>query len=168
MKPIDVRYNEGGTTRRLAARPRGNQLLVAMDGAAEVAVSLSRDDSGGWVLQTPEGRSRVHIVVDGQRILICHRGVVHEFRADDPARSSGPGAGDREVRAPMTGKVVDVAVKAGDQVEAGATLVVLEAMKMEHRMKATAAMTVVHVHAERGGLVELGALLVTLEPRDKP
>ena len=64
--------------------------------------------------------------------------------------------------APMPATVRAVQVKAGDQVEAGATLVVLEAMKMELIIRAPAAGTVRAVFCEQGELVQPGAPLVEL------
>lgn len=74
-----------------------------------------------------------------------------------------------EIRAPMTGKVIKIHVGAGDPVEPGAVLVVLEAMKMEYRLAAPAAGTVEAVHCTEGELVDLGTTLVTLlEPSESP
>jgi pyruvate carboxylase len=63
----------------------------------------------------------------------------------------------------MPGMVVAVAVKAGDQVERGAKLVTLEAMKMETTLYAERAGVVRQVNADRGTRVETGDLLVKLE-----
>jgi propionyl-CoA carboxylase alpha chain len=65
--------------------------------------------------------------------------------------------------APMPGTVARVAVTTGDTVEAGAPLLVLEAMKMEHQLTAPEPGVVHAVHAEPGQQVEPGAVLVTLE-----
>jgi 3-methylcrotonyl-CoA carboxylase alpha subunit len=62
----------------------------------------------------------------------------------------------------MTGRVVQVLVKAGDAVEMGASLVVLEAMKMEYRLTAPRAGEVERVSCREGELVDLHAILVTL------
>jgi biotin carboxyl carrier protein len=67
-----------------------------------------------------------------------------------------------EVRAPMTGRVIEVSVAVGDKVAAQDPLVVLEAMKMEYRLVAPQAGTVATVACKTGTLVDLGALLVTL------
>lgn len=69
---------------------------------------------------------------------------------------------DDGVRAPMTGKVVEVKVSAGEAVEEGQILVVLEAMKMEYRLAAPAAGTVESVDCSADELVDLGQVLVTL------
>jgi propionyl-CoA carboxylase alpha chain len=65
--------------------------------------------------------------------------------------------------APMPGGVVRVAVAEGDTVEAGQLLVVLEAMKMEHAVHATAAGTVTSVSVTEGDQVETGRILVVID-----
>ena len=65
--------------------------------------------------------------------------------------------------APMPGVVLDVRCVAGDDVVAGQTLVVLEAMKMEHHMKAPAAGRVAEVRTAVGDQVVTGAVLVVFE-----
>jgi biotin carboxyl carrier protein len=64
----------------------------------------------------------------------------------------------------MTGTVLDVRCKAGDAVAADQTLVVVSAMKMEHKLTAGIAGTVVEVAAAAGATVEQGAVLVVVEP----
>ncbi len=64
----------------------------------------------------------------------------------------------------MPGKVIDLRVQAGDRVEAGQTLVVLEAMKMEHPMSATTNGVVTEVRVELGDQIESGTLLLVFEP----
>jgi 3-methylcrotonyl-CoA carboxylase alpha subunit len=75
-----------------------------------------------------------------------HRGAVHGAR----------------VTAPMPGKIVKVAVREGEAVEDHALLVVLEAMKMEHRIEATAGATVKSVLVKEGQIVTSGTPLVEL------
>ncbi|MCU0268038.1 MAG: biotin/lipoyl-binding protein [Acidimicrobiales bacterium] len=65
--------------------------------------------------------------------------------------------------APVPGRVVRVATQVGDHVEAGQTLVVLEAMKVEHRIAAAEPGTVVAVLVAEGDTVEAHQLLVRLE-----
>jgi pyruvate carboxylase subunit B len=71
----------------------------------------------------------------------------------------GPGA----LRAPMPGLVVRVLVEAGQRVEKGAGLVVLEAMKMENELRSTAAGLVKAVQVQAGDTVEKGQSLVVLD-----
>ncbi|WP_421118435.1 biotin/lipoyl-containing protein [Aquihabitans daechungensis] len=66
----------------------------------------------------------------------------------------------------MPGVVLDVRVEPGQHVTAGQTLVVLEAMKMEHHMAAPADGTVAEVRVAAGDQVANGALLLVFEPHD--
>ena len=61
---------------------------------------------------------------------------------------------------PMPGLVIKSLVKAGDTVEKGDPLIVLEAMKMENVLKATSALTIEKVNVTNGQAVEKGAVLI--------
>lgn len=76
--------------------------------------------------------------------------------------SAGP-AGPAPLKAPMPGLIVRVNVEVGDQVQAGQGIVVMEAMKMENELRATAPGKVRSILALPGTAVEKGALLVELE-----
>ena len=62
----------------------------------------------------------------------------------------------------MPGKVIDVRVQGGDAVQAGQTLLILEAMKMEHPMRATEDGVVTEVRVAKGDQVEAGAVLLVV------
>ena len=70
--------------------------------------------------------------------------------------------------APMPGKVLDVLAAAGDVVVTGQAMVVLEAMKMEHRMTAPFDGTVAEVRVTAGDQVDNGAVLMVIKPADGP
>jgi biotin carboxyl carrier protein len=70
--------------------------------------------------------------------------------------------GPQRIDAPMPGKVVRVLVKAGDEVQEGQGLVVVEAMKMENELKSPKAGKVAELHAQEGAAVEAGARLVVV------
>lgn len=72
------------------------------------------------------------------------------------------GAPDGAVTAPMTGKIVRINIKKGDQVEAGQVLCVIEAMKMENEICATKAGTVQDVAASEGTPVNEGDTLLVI------
>jgi len=78
-----------------------------------------------------------------------------------PAVAAG-GAASGQVKASMDGAIVDVLVQEGDVVTAGQTLVVLEAMKMEHQLKAAIDGTVENVSASIGEQVKERQVLVTV------
>ena len=80
-------------------------------------------------------------------------------RFPEPETTVAPGA----TIAPMPGTVVRVAVEQGQRVEAGAELLVLEAMKMEHRILASTAGTVAELRITQGQQVDSGDVLVVVE-----
>ena len=66
----------------------------------------------------------------------------------------------------MPGKVIELRVAVGDRVNAGDTVLVLEAMKMEHPMNAPEDGVVTEVRVSEGAQVESGALLLVVEPNE--
>ena len=80
-------------------------------------------------------------------------------RFTDPADAVASGS----LLAPMPGTVVRVAVGAGATVVAGDTVLVLEAMKMQHTVTAPHDGTVTEIHVEPGAQVAAGAVLALVE-----
>ncbi len=66
--------------------------------------------------------------------------------------------------APLPGTVVKVAVAIGDTVEAGTVLMAIEAMKMEHEVRAPGAGVVTEIDVVAGDQVETGRVLVVIAP----
>lgn len=114
------------------------------------------------VVQKRQGRGRYTLWVDGYRFEA--EALDERTRAirDLSAATAGP-SGPAPILAPMPGMIVRVSVNVGDRVEAGQGLVVMEAMKMENELRATAPGTVKSVEVAAGMAVEKGALLVALE-----
>ncbi len=111
--------------------------------------------------QPLEGAGRWALGVVGERVEV----EAVDERAQQVQRltaAPSPAPGHATLRAPMPGLVVRVAVAAGQHVEAGAGLVVVEAMKMENELRAARPGVVETVHVAVGDAVEKGALLVTL------
>ncbi len=88
----------------------------------------------------------------------------HSLRVE-PARTQGAAAagGAKVLHAPMPGQVLECRVAVGDTVEAGQTLLVLEAMKMEHQLQASDAGKVKTCAVTAGDRVQEGQLLLELE-----
>ena len=72
------------------------------------------------------------------------------------------------LRAPMPGLVVQVPVGEGDHVEAGTTVVTIEAMKMENELRAEGVATVARVMVAPGEAVDKGQVLVEFRPTAGP
>lgn len=115
-----------------------------------------------------DGRSydaRVEDAADGLVVVID--GYRFEVEVRDPRRLSRRtggrgGEGVQTIAAPMPGKVVRVLVRAGDAVEAGQGLLVVEAMKMQNEMKAARSGTVLSLSAKEGATVAAGEVLATI------
>ena len=78
------------------------------------------------------------------------------------AAAGGAAGGPLEIRAIIPGRIASVAVAPGDTVEAGQTLLAVEAMKMQNELRAPRAGTVTRVPVGAGSTVELGDVLVVL------
>jgi biotin carboxyl carrier protein len=112
-----------------------------------------------------EGRSYQARVEEG---VVTVDGFRFEMEVRDPRRWSrqsrgGAHAGTHQIKAPMPGKVVRVLAAAGDVVEAGQGVVVVEAMKMQNELKAPRAGRVIGVTAKIGATVTAGEVLATVE-----
>lgn len=69
----------------------------------------------------------------------------------------------KDIKAPMPGLVLDIKVKAGDVLEEGDTILVLEAMKMENMLKSPGTGTVKAIKVNQGEAVEKGQILIEVE-----
>ena len=125
-------------------------------------------ESGGEVEDYVLSTSCVGNYVFDDKTLYLDDGSGHFILEDityEPASAAG-GAGSGQIKASMDGAIVEVLVTEGDVVEAGQTLVVLEAMKMEHPLKAGVDGTVTAISCEAGQQVKSKQLLATVEGND--
>ena len=142
----------------------------------EVEVTLSKTDEG-WVWEgatvNRHARGRLHVTMADGRTALVHAAKVGDVwwvhldghtvaleRMEPGASSQQHGGG---LVAPMPGKVLETLVEPGETVQAGQALMVLEAMKMEHRIVAAHDGTVTAVHHQAGEQVSQGAVLLELE-----
>ena len=163
MPPERVKYSYGDTELTVEYRSqRDSKFAFDINGHASTAVVKQSSDKA------------IELAIDGRRMKFDMRpnGTVWQthgpagdlqfqelprFVVPDEAELSGG------LVAPMPGKVLATAVAEGDDVEAGQLLVVLEAMKMEHRIVAPTAGTVTKIHIEVGEQVEKDVVLVDLD-----
>ena len=101
----------------------------------------------------------------GGHIHVAYNGDTYEFipaelEADDESVTAA--SFTPEVVSPMPGKVLEVMIAPGDSVDADQPLLLLEAMKMEQTVRASAPACVVAVHVEAGAMVGPGEVLVVL------
>ncbi len=155
----------GGEPVSVAVRGRAADALVALDGGDPVAASAAWDGDDLLVSYAGQTRrfavrerdGRVHLASDGAAWTLAE--VDHGLSADSAdAGACGP------LRAPMPGTVSLVKVGEGDQVRAGATLLVVEAMKMEHVIVAPSDGRVAELRVRAGQAVALDEPLVSVVP----
>ena len=105
----------------------------------------------------------------GSTLAVSVRGADYAIQIIDPKRSRGVQSagghdhGSAHIIASMPGKVVRLLVEVGSQVEAGAGIVVVEAMKMQNEMKAPKAGVVISLNATPGATVNAGDVLAVIE-----
>ena len=149
-----------------------------MDGQ-EIELSITTEGSGydtagghdqGWC-RTSDGRvhrfllswvgDELHLWLDGYLFLYEK---VDEERADArrPGRQDPSAVGD-DILAPMPGTVAEILVRAGDPVELGQTVMIMESMKMELLITAHRAGVVLRLAVEPGSQVDKGMRLLELQ-----
>ena len=125
-------------------------------------ISISRDEQLGRIIVELDGvTSFAHVIRSDDKWWIHFQGRIyvtnmHETGSKNSSLSEG------SLSAPMPGTILDVLVKSGQRVRQGQTLLVMEAMKMEHRIQAPKAGEVIAVHFETGDRVDMGANLVEI------
>ena len=157
------------------SRPRPGTRSRSPTPCAAAAIEIS---VGGSDLESPRihglGPDAVDLEIAGvrRRYRVRRRGDAHHVNGpagqlDLRELPRYPGAGGKLAEgalvAPMPGKVIKLAVAAGAEVEAGALVAVLEAMKMEHELLAPAAGTVAELLVAEGDQVDAGAALVVID-----
>ncbi|MDP7111704.1 MAG: biotin/lipoyl-containing protein [Myxococcota bacterium] len=141
---------------------------VALDEGEARAVTVPAAGGDSLVLEWKGRRHRVVVVQSGRRVEVAvdgERFVV--TRAAGPAASGGDSGGvGGPIRAPMPGKVVELAVSVGDPVSRGDTLGALEAMKLRTALTAPCDGTVSALGCAVGDQVTGGQVLVEIEAAD--
>ena len=142
----------------------GERQVVRLRHSAASTVQLD----GDCLRVECDGLRRQHLAIRrGDTLYLEYRGELHAVSRVDPiAEVEASHSHHGGLTAPMNGAIVRVLVEAGQQVEAGAALVVLEAMKMEHSIRAPHAGTVKALYCSEGEMVGEGAVLVELEDNE--
>ncbi|WP_433198907.1 acetyl/propionyl/methylcrotonyl-CoA carboxylase subunit alpha [Nocardia sp. CA-107356] len=163
--PTTIRLASGDRTEHvyLTGSPAAAEVHLNSSESASLAADFTGDTSGVLVL-TLGGLRREYRVAeyDGQLWVAGPSGVsVLREVAEVNVRGATEHIGDAEIRSPMPGSVIAVPVANGATVAAGAPVVVVEAMKMEHTLTAPVAGTV-EVLVEPGTQVRLDQPLVRI------
>jgi len=156
-------WRDGGRTREVEVAPASEgRYRVTVDGAAFEVVAR-RLGADRLELETPSGRFIAEISATGERRFVRFGTLDFVFTLEPAGRRRAGAAAGGSLEAPMPGVVTRVMVASGDPVVAGQPLVALEAMKMEHLVRAPRAGKVREVGAVVGAMVAGGVTLVVLE-----
>ncbi len=144
-------------------RLQGGAMACSVDGRE---IEVDACSVGPGVLSVVVGGRQIRCVLDGDAVVVDGRRV--EFSRHDPRswlglRGAGVGAdGPQAVKAPMPGRVIRVLVAAGQEVEAGEAVVVIEAMKMQNELHSPKTGRVARVGVKVGDAVAVGQVLAVV------
>jgi 3-methylcrotonyl-CoA carboxylase alpha subunit len=158
---LDLAFGAGLQSVR-ATRRGDNVELDLGDRRLSLTAAHVSDDSATARLGPLALRAR--FAVSDRVVTLFMNGSEHRFEILDPRRGPPPAQpATGSLASPMPGTVIAVQARVGDTVEEGATLAIVEAMKMEHAVKAPRRGTVAAVKVEVGDRVAAGAPLVVVE-----
>jgi acetyl-CoA carboxylase biotin carboxylase subunit len=158
-------YDCGGSEIQVGYRPAdGGGFDFALGGKTTRVTRFGRDGDRMWFVEHGGHRRQARVVWAGPRAYVQADGrmlvLVEQPRFVEPGAQVVTGG----LVAPMPGKVVKVLVAMGEEVTPGAPLVVLEAMKMEHTVRAHDGGVVRAIHVAVGDQVEHDRLLAVVTP----
>jgi acetyl/propionyl-CoA carboxylase alpha subunit len=134
---------------------------TAVLGGRRVAFGVSRTGERLEAVRIGPDLFPVRVAREGERVLVWCAGKVWEFRRAGRKRAARGEAGG-SLAAPMPGRVRKVVASPGDPVARGDVVLILEAMKMEHAIRAPRAGTVSAILHAEGDLVEAGEQLAEI------
>jgi biotin carboxyl carrier protein len=155
----------------LEIRRQGSRVFAKVDGR-NYELELQRESDRAYQLLyhsrvfdcrvdgRPESGSKADVIVGTHRHQIV---LVDPKRLRTASAAGAHGQGAARIVAPMPGKIVRLLVEAGQAVEAGHGIVVVEAMKMQNEMKSPKSGTIVSIDVEVGATVNGGDLLAVVE-----
>lgn len=160
---MEYEFRAGGKTHAVAIEKKGERWHISVDGRAlEADIVAAGPNVYSAVI---EGETVTALVVkDGPRrhVSIGGRIVILEEPAAAASRTSPEeeiAAGVQTIKAPMPGRVVKIAAAEGAGVKKGQTIVVVEAMKMEHALSAAGAGVVQKILCAEGQNVDASQAL---------
>ena len=166
-QPVELLKGDSLISLQVEFRDEFSFTVEGPAGALDIDVTPNGGDA--YALTLGPRRTTCHAHRTGNRTAVFADGAIHRFTVPDPlANSAEQAASDDTILAPMSGLVRVVSTKAGDRVSQGETLIVMEAMKMEHTLRAPRDGLVAEVLTQAGAQVEEATLLLSLEAEAEP
>lgn len=156
-------WKDGARTRRVEVAVDGaGRYRVIVDGA-ELSLAVEPLEGGRLRIETADGVTTAEVTAIGSKRFVRLGVMDFVFERVAGGRGGATAAADGGLEAPMPGVVTRVLVAAGETVTRGQPLLAVEAMKMEHLVRAPRDGRVKALRVRPGELVQGGSALVDLE-----
>jgi 3-methylcrotonyl-CoA carboxylase alpha subunit len=140
-------------------------LPIVVDGEDAEAVVAYGQDGPRLTVRGVAPADDARLFQSGPQVYLLRGGHQTRVRIKEVAAgASEAGGGDNVIKAPMHGRVLELLAGIGDRVASGQRLAVIEAMKMEHTLRAPFAAVVKELPVSSGAQVVEGAPIMVLEP----
>lgn len=162
----NTRFRLGEKEHVVSAVRLGARLVLTLDGQTR-EYEVIHEGGTDFVLRHGTEQLQVSAARIGAALKVTTQGECARVEIVGRRASSAAVLSRDVVEAPMTGKVVLIAVQPGASVQRGEVLLVLEAMKMEHRLVAPCTGLVLSVSTQVGSIVDIGMVLVKLRSSEE-
>jgi 3-methylcrotonyl-CoA carboxylase alpha subunit len=160
---LSVELEHDGNDYAIAVSRADDSWVFTLDGESYRLRGAWVDDFNLW-LDLNDERIECPVLREAAALTLNYRGQAYRFDIPDRTHAGDSDATDADhPQAPMSGAVVALPVAVGDTVEPGDTLIVIEAMKMEHAIVAQVSGSVSEILFAVGDQVDEGDTLVLLE-----
>ena len=130
-------------------------------------VAVATPDVNSLIIKTGHQERAFKLALNADQLFMHHQGLCHHIKFSDPTdpmvQTDIADSTEGSLSSPMPGTVVAVHVEPGQNVETGDTMMVVEAMKMEHKINAPYSGTVKSILFNSGDQVDEGASLMVIE-----
>ena len=155
-------WKDGERIREVELKALGGGRYAVRVDASEFEVGTEWTSDGRLRLQSDSGTTVAEVTAVGTRRFVRLGTLEFVLERETTGRRAGAAVHGGGMEAPMPGVITKVMVAVGDEVTKGQPLVALEAMKMEHMIRAPRAGVIKSVAASPGIMVQAGAVLVEL------
>jgi biotin carboxyl carrier protein len=158
-----LHLRHGGTPLAMTYERRGDRVRLDL-GERHIEADVSREGIR-FDVRLGDRATRCAVAKGRRGVWVSCEGRTWLLEEERPEASAKGSPSADELRAPMTGRVVQVVAQKGASVKEGELLLTIEAMKMEFKVTAPEDGVVEEIRCAAGERVELGDLLVVLEPK---
>lgn len=161
------RYDYKGTTHEVRLQRLPDGRIEATIAERTYIVHASHLKQGEWLIIHEGDHHRLHTSAEADARYVQYGGVHYQLmRQQGRRRRSGVVQGAGDMTAQMPSQIMEILVEEGEAVTAGQALIVLEAMKMEIRVSATADGIIKRVLVQPGQIVERGQTLIEMAQKE--